>query len=159
MMRVLRTLPAASARTCLKHARTRKPGLWPPLCSARRRGSRAGGNTRCGIISMAWIVETLNGTVDAELAALPDDVRARFVRIAELIEDLGLTNVGAPHVRHLRGPIWEMRLSGRSGIARALYVAARGQRVVVVRVFVKKTERIPAREIGLALWRAKELWR
>jgi phage-related protein len=107
---------------------------------------------------MAWRVETLSRTVDAELAALPEDTRARFVRIAELIEDSGLPNVGPPHVRHLRGPVWEMRLSGRSGIARALYVAARGQRVVVVRVFVKRTERTPAGEIALALWRAKELW-
>jgi hypothetical protein len=31
---------------------------------------------------MAWTVETLNETVDAELAALPVDMRARFVRVA-----------------------------------------------------------------------------
>jgi hypothetical protein len=31
---------------------------------------------------MDWAVETLNETVDAELATLPADMRARFVRIA-----------------------------------------------------------------------------
>jgi len=35
---------------------------------------------------MAWIVETLNETVDAELAELPADMRPRLARIAELIE-------------------------------------------------------------------------
>jgi hypothetical protein len=32
---------------------------------------------------MAWTVETLNETVDAELAALPADMRARLARISE----------------------------------------------------------------------------
>lgn len=106
---------------------------------------------------MAWTVETLNETVDAELAALPTDMRARFVRIAELIEGVGLPSVREPHVKHLRGSIWEIRLKGKAGIARALYVTVLGQRVVVVRVFVKKTQKAPGSEIELALRRAKEL--
>ena len=60
--------------------------------------------------SMAWAVETLNNTVDQELAALPDDMRARFVRIAELIEGVGLPSVGEPHIKHIQGPLWEIRL-------------------------------------------------
>jgi phage-related protein len=106
---------------------------------------------------MAWAVETLNETVDAELADLPADMRARFVRVAELIEAVGLPNVREPHVKHILGPIWETRLKGKAGIARALYVTVPGQRVIVVRAFVKKTQKTPAREIGLALQRAKEL--
>jgi len=67
---------------------------------------------------MRWTVETLNETVDAELAALPADMRARLTRIAELIEAVGLPSVKEPHVRHIRGPIWEIRLKGKAGIAR-----------------------------------------
>jgi phage-related protein len=106
---------------------------------------------------MAWIVETLNETVDAELAELSADMRARLVRIAELIEAVGLPSVREPHVRHIRGPIWEIRLKGKAGIARALYITAKEQRVVILRAFVKKTEKTPAGEIELALQRAKEL--
>jgi hypothetical protein len=62
---------------------------------------------------MRWTVETLNETVDAELAALPADMRARLTRIAELIEAVGLPSVKEPHVRHIRGPIWEIRLNAR----------------------------------------------
>jgi len=47
--------------------------------------------------------------------------------------------------------------TGRDGIARALYVRAIGRRAVVVRAFVKKTQRTPRTEIELALRRAKEI--
>lgn len=95
--------------------------------------------------------------MDADVHSLPDDMRARFVRIADLIEWAGLPQVHEPHVKHLRGAVWEMRLSGRAGIARALYVVVARRRVVVVRVFRKKTQAVPAHEIELALRRAGEL--
>lgn len=106
---------------------------------------------------MAWTVETLNETVDAEVEALPADMRARLTRIASLIEQMGLEHVGEPHVKHIEGRLWEMRLKGRSGISRALYVTAEGRRVIIMRVFVKKTEKTPRREIELALARAKAI--
>ena len=105
---------------------------------------------------MRWSVETLNAIVDEELAELPPDLRAS-VWIVHLIEDCGLQKVGYPHVKPVEGKLWEIRLSGKDGIARALYVTASGRRVVVVRVFVKKTQETPRREIKLALQRAKEL--
>ncbi len=48
-------------------------------------------------------------------------------------------------------------MRGKDGIARALYVTASGQRIVVVRVFTKKTQKTPPREIKLALKRAEEV--
>ena len=104
-----------------------------------------------------WTVETLNATVDAELEALPADMLARFGRIRDLIQTHGLERVPGPYVDHIQGPLWEIRLRGKDGIARALYVTARKRRVVVVRVFVKKTQKTPQREIKLALQRAKEV--
>lgn len=101
----------------------------------------------------SWTVETLNKTVDAEIESLPEDMRARLVKISQLIESAGLENVREPHVRHVNGRLWEMRLKGRDGISRALYVTATGCRAVIVRVFVKKTEKTPRREIDLALSR------
>ena len=70
-----------------------------------------------------------------------------MTRIAEFIESVGLLNVKEPPVRHIRGQLWEIRL----------YVTAREQRVVILRAFVKKTEKTPPAEIELALQRAKEL--
>lgn len=90
---------------------------------------------------MPWHVEVLNETVAEEIAALPADMRARFLRLGERIELVGLERLGEPHVKHLEGKLWEMRLTGRDGIPRALYVAVIGKRVVVVRAFMKKTQR------------------
>lgn len=106
---------------------------------------------------MTWIVEILDEDVRAELEALPADMRARFYRIVELIQVYGLERVHEPHIKHLDGPLWEMRMKGKDGISRAIYVTARGRRVVVVRVFIKKTQKTPKDEIGIALERAKEV--
>ncbi len=106
---------------------------------------------------MNWSVETLNETVDAELEALPVDMRARFARIAFLIESVGLEKVREPHVKHIEGPLWEMRMTGKDGISRALYVTVQDKRVIVMRVFTKKSQKTPRREIELALKRAKEV--
>lgn len=95
--------------------------------------------------------------VDAELEALPAEMRARFYYISRLIEEFGLERVTGPHVKHLHGPLWEMRMTGKDGISRALYVTAVGRRVVVVRAFIKKTQKTPGDEIALALKRAKEI--
>jgi phage-related protein len=103
---------------------------------------------------MHWVVETLDDRVDAELQALPKDTLASFLRIARLIGEYGLERVREPYVKHLEGRLWEMRLKGRGGIARAIYVTATGRRVIVVRAFVKKTERTPRREIEIARRRA-----
>jgi phage-related protein len=106
---------------------------------------------------MAWTVETLNETVDKEYRSLPDDMQSRFNRISAMIEKNGISQVHEPYVKHLQGALWEMRMRGRSGISRALYMTVIGQRVVVLRIFIKKTEKTPAREIELALKRAKEI--
>jgi phage-related protein len=103
-----------------------------------------------------WHIE-LTEEAEAEIDALPADIRARFLRIAELLEEFGPQNVREPHVRHLEDKLWEMRLTGRAGIARALYFAASGRRLIVVRAFVKKTRKTPRREIELALRRMREI--
>jgi phage-related protein len=48
-----------------------------------------------------------------------------------------------------------MRMKGKDGISRAIYITAKGSRVVVVRVFIKKTQKTPKRELDIALQRAK----
>lgn len=62
-----------------------------------------------------------------------------------------------PHVKHLEGKLYEMRMKGKDGISRAMYVTAMRERVVVVHAFVKKTQRTPSRALELARQRAKEV--
>ncbi len=77
--------------------------------------------------------------------------------VAALIEAAGFGNVPGDYIKHLEGKLWELRLKGRSGIARAIYVTVTGKRVVIVKAFVKKSQRTPLKELATARERAKEL--
>jgi phage-related protein len=103
---------------------------------------------------MPWTFQTLGPVVDKEVLALPADMQARLLRLGELIEQAGLSALPRPSVKHLEDRLWELRVRGRDGIARAIYVTAAGQRVVVVRVNTQKT---PPRELEIARQRAREV--
>ena len=91
---------------------------------------------------MAWTVETLNALVDDEVAALPLDMRARLVRLTDLIEQIGFEALPRDSVKRLEDRLWEFRMTGAgSESSRAIYVTATGRRVVILRVFIKKTRR------------------
>ena len=106
---------------------------------------------------MKWRVEILNRTVLEELDALPPDMRAKLDHVVRLIEEFGLHQVREPHVRPLRDKLWEMRATGRDGIARAIYVTARGRRIVILHAFRKKSRKTPQAAIRTALSRMREL--
>ncbi len=106
---------------------------------------------------MSWTVSYLDAAVALEIAELPGDIQAKLRRIADMIEQLGMAGMRVPYVKHLQGKLWEMRMIGRDGIARAIYVTAAGQRVVIVRAFRKKTQKTPRSEIDLALKRAEQV--
>lgn len=106
---------------------------------------------------MTWAVVFLDEGVQADLNAMPLDIQASFRRIVEMIGSVGLERMREPYVKHLQGPVWEMRLKGKDGIARAAYVTAAGRRIVIVHVFAKKTQKTPRRDLETALRRAKEV--
>lgn len=95
----------------------------------------------------------LDPRAERELLALPAELQARFFRVAEMLEEFGPQRVGFPHIRPLGAKLWEMRMQGRDGIARAVYVAVRERRLLVLHVFVKKTEATPRQAIETALKR------
>jgi len=106
---------------------------------------------------MRWTVEFFSGTVAAEVESLPEDMRARLARLIRIIQEFGFPALPRDSVKHLEDKLWELRVAGRDGISRAIYVTASGRRVVIVRAFVKKTQQTPRRELEVARARAKEV--
>ena len=92
---------------------------------------------------MTWHVELI-AEAERELRALPPDIIARFLRVANLVAEHGPRQVGMPHIRHLEDKLWEMRLTGRDGIARAIYVARSGQRLIVLPCLHQEAAEDPA---------------
>jgi phage-related protein len=105
---------------------------------------------------MIWIIQ-VTPLAETELMTMPADIQARFVHIAEMLQEFGPHAVGLPHVRFLQDKLWEMRLKGRDNIARAIYVAQTGKRLVVLHVFIKKTEKTPHRALRTAAERLRRM--
>ncbi|MBD0416058.1 type II toxin-antitoxin system RelE/ParE family toxin [Tianweitania sp. Rool2] len=105
---------------------------------------------------MRWTVETLD-VVDAEIEALPPSLQARLIRLMEMVETVGLDQMREPHVKHIENKLWELRAKASEGIARGLYVTLTGRRVVVLHVFVKKSQKTPRSALNIARERMKQV--
>ena len=112
-------------------------------------------NSKKAILPTQWTV-TLHPLAERELRTIPADMQARFLHIGEMLEELGPQQVGLPHIRPLESKLWEMRMTGRDGIARAVYAAMQGRTLLVLHVFLKKTQTTPRRAIETALKRLEE---
>jgi len=112
-------------------------------------------HSKKAILQTQWTV-TLHPLAERELQTIPADMQARFLHIGEMLEELGPQRVGLPHIRPLESKLWEMRMTGRDGIARAVYAAVQGRTLLVLHVFVKKTQATPRSAIETALKRLKE---
>lgn len=69
---------------------------------------------------MSWTITFVNRAAEKEVAALPHDMNAQFLRIGDMIQTFGLTAMREPQVKHLTGKLWEIRVKGRDGIARSI---------------------------------------
>lgn len=61
------------------------------------------------------------------------------------------------HTKKLVGtPLWEIRILGKDSI-RVLYVTELSDIVMILHVFIKKSQKTPGREIGVAMKRLQEI--
>ena len=67
-------------------------------------------------------------------------------------------DLGMPHTRALGRRLFELRLRGPEGIARALYTSL-AVRIVFLHVIVKKSQRLPLSDLEIARKRMKEIRR
>lgn len=106
---------------------------------------------------MKWIVETLNQAVDEELDALDATFKAKFLHIAEMLQEFGPENVKQPHTKFLGDKLWEIRMKGKTGIARAIYAITKDRRIIVLHAFVKKSQKTPQKAMKMAKKRLAEV--
>jgi len=106
---------------------------------------------------MKWTVETFNAAVEDELDALPVDVRHKIVRFRLIIEAHGPQALPLHATKHLEDKLWELRIIGRDGIARIIYLKMSGRRLVLLHAFIKKTQKTPAGALEKARMRARSL--
>ena len=105
---------------------------------------------------MTWSV-VVHPKAVSEINDLPADMRAKLTRIIELIEQVGPFGLRGPHVKNIGGKLMEIRLTGKMGISRVVYVVLEERRVALLHPFIKKTQKTPALAIECALKRWKEV--
>ena len=79
-------------------------------------------------------------------------------KVLQEIELLGKCayDLREPYVKHLEGPLWELRVRFSTNVYRIIYCMKDGK-IVLLHGFRKKTQKTPSREIEIARQRYKEL--
>ena len=95
-------------------------------------------------------------SVQALIEKWPTGIYARFVRITEQMVMSG-PNLGLPYTKAMGEGLFEIRARGSEGTGRAFFCCAKGRHIVILHVFVKKTQSTPIKELRLAKQRMKEV--
>jgi phage-related protein len=88
--------------------------------------------------------------------ALPEGLKARYFRLIDTMKQHG-ANLGKAHTKPMGNDLFELRISGKEGIARVMYCTLIGKRIIMLHCFIKKTQKTPRREIDAAMARLKEV--
>ncbi len=105
---------------------------------------------------MKWKLTYYNESVYTAVSSLPTKLKARYLRMVDMMLNYG-PDLGMPHTRSLGEGLLELRIKAKEGIARVFYCTVMNHKMVVLHSIVKKTQKIPNRELELAKVRLKEV--
>lgn len=105
---------------------------------------------------MEYTITYYSEDVQEDISCLPDTLAARYIVLTRRMAALG-ANLGEPHTKAFGNGLFELRLKGAEGIARVFFCTIVGKRIVMLHSFVKKTNKTPSRELGVAETRLKEI--
>jgi phage-related protein len=105
---------------------------------------------------MAWTIEYYSEKVRLAVDAWPVDFRAFYARTMDRIKING-PNLGMSFTRSMGDGLIEVRAIRKEGIGRALFCTVKGERVIVLHAFIKKTDKTPLRELETARKRLLEV--
>lgn len=99
-------------------------------------------------------IRFFNKITEDFISSLEPRTIAKVLRTIDLLERFGC-KLGMPHSKRVRDDIFELRIRGDQEV-RLLYVFFHGG-IVILHGFVKKSDRIPARELRVAMRRRNQL--
>lgn len=105
---------------------------------------------------MTWRIEYFSPEVEQAVLELPDGLLSRYLRLADLMLEFG-SNLGMPHSRAIDSGLFELRVKSKEGIARVFYCTRIGKRIIMLHMFIKKTQKTSKKELKIAFERMKEV--
>lgn len=67
------------------------------------------------------------------------------------------SNLGMPHARSIEDGLIELRIKSKEGIARVFYCTLVGKRIIMLHSFIKKSNKIPKKELQIAKNRMRKV--
>ena len=107
---------------------------------------------------MKWRIIFYSQKVKSQALAFPDGILPNFLHVVRQVEEFG-PHIGMPYTRRMGSGLFEVRARGKEGIGRALYCALPGRELMVLNVFIKKSQKAPQKELELARNRMKEVFK
>lgn len=105
---------------------------------------------------MSWKIEYYSPKIEKEILNLPTGLLGRYLHLSDLMIEFG-SNLGMPHTKPIDGGLFELRVKSQEGIARVFFCTKIGKRIIMLHVFIKKTPKIPKKDLKLAEKRMKEV--
>src|SRR4030065_2205020 len=105
-----------------------------------------------------WVVK-YDERLEEWFETIPTDIKAKALRIVDMLVIFGPHTVREPYVKHVEGQrkLFEIRAKGKDGIARVFYCTISGQKIILLHGFIKKTDKTPKKEIDIAVKRMQEV--
>ncbi|MBA3662252.1 MAG: type II toxin-antitoxin system RelE/ParE family toxin [Gammaproteobacteria bacterium] len=94
--------------------------------------------------------------VKEDARALHKSIKAKYEAILDKILEHG-PDLGLPFTRAMGKGLFEIRAKGHAGISRGFFCTLSNNTLVILHVFVKKTESTPKKALELAIKRMKEV--
>lgn len=105
---------------------------------------------------MDWEILYYNEDVQEAINDWPVGIRAFYARVTERMVIFG-PNWGMPFTRSMDKGLFEIRARGKEGIGRAFFCTIVDQRIVILHVFVKKSQKTPKKELDIARRRMNDV--
>jgi phage-related protein len=95
---------------------------------------------------MNWNITFYSEKVKQETMEFPSGILANFLHISEMIEEFGPA-LGLPYTKAIGEGLFEIRAKGKEGIGRSFFCTVHGQEIIILHSFIKKSQKIPKKEL------------
>ena len=99
-------------------------------------------------------IEFFDSALESFIGLLEKSTIAKVLRTIDLLETFG-NRLGLPHSKKIERDIFELRIRGRQEVR--LFYAFYRQEIILLHGFVKKSQRIPQKEIEVARHKLQSL--
>jgi phage-related protein len=107
-------------------------------------------------MATTWKVTFFSPKVREDTLEFPDGILGDLLQTLRLVEQHG-PNLGKPHTAPMGAGLFEISATGKEGIGRSLFCTTKGNVVIILNSFIKKTRKSPQHEIDKARKRMTEL--